>query len=786
VAAVALIVASTLKAFDLRLQLQLGTIVADQLFGPIFLIIGEWTLGFWLISSVFPTISRICALVVFSALLIYSSFLTVSGASSCNCFGHIRVQPIWVALFDLIVVGLLVANPIGAATKQIRNCRCLVYYGAIPACVTALGVFWAIVAFGPEGLPTDSRAEPGSAIFLRPADWIDKQFPLTPYIKDGVRLLHGDWIVTFHKDNCSACEDAVTKIYTTAYGDQARGPEKTHFAVITFPESKNSPAQPTDRIDGLVERMSVSSGYQWHAPSPNFLRLSNGKVVSTSFDFGSLVPDLPPQRVDSHRQITWSGGMPDYRAIRAIQRQNSFACGPYALLAILESMNRRPSESAINTMIAAAGEKGTDFAMLQELAEAQGLRAMGVTATIGQLRQLAIPAIVHIDKCGFVAAIGYVPDGVRIADPSGHVHVFPDDVFATRFGKAGRALLVSDQELPVFANANSASGPEESNGLQTEKSMATLGVLHKLSWQTTIPVVNKSRQTIKITESKAIRDRRNGCNNEVKVTVDKSTLRGGESATIRVSGKEQGCGGFTHFIVLTAEPKGASIVVPLHGYVEQSVGVGRPIFEARQVLSGDTATLDIPVELPPNANGELVHVDVRQGPPLTWKPIISSTGPAIRVEGKDLPVGNHRTLLAIRASANHDWVPTEVTVLTPVVDKIVLTPPSVTFENTSDGKDQTRQLKITRQDGGPIDGTVEVLSPSEHKGLIAAWLNPGKGVVDLRLVQLASMPSLKSNIVIPARIVFADGQGHDFSILIKHHNGTLQSNAPTLRTDTKE
>lgn len=748
----------------------------------VLLIVSEWLLGFWLISKAYFRIARICVVVIFSGFFLYSSFLSISGAPSCNCFGHVRIPPLWTALFDLTVVGLFLVFPVGTIAKHHCDSRRLGIAGALPAMTAAFGVFWAIEAFGPEGLPNGSVAKPGSEIFLRPGEWIGQPFPLTPYLKDGIRVLHGEWTIILHKNNCSVCEDAVTKFYTFAYENEAQKKESLRFAVLTFPEKENSSSQPVDRSDGLVERMFVSRQYQWHAPTPTFVRLSNGRVMSSSVDFASLASDLRPRPVDSHRQIAWSGGMPDYQAIRTIQRQNAFACGPYALLAILESLNRRPNESAIRTMVAAAGEKGSDFAKLRELAETQGLHAMGVLATVEQLRQMAIPAIVHIDKCGFVAAIGYVADGVRIADPSGQMRIMPDDVFASRFGMVGRALLISDRPLPTLANAHSTKSAEMSNGLQTEKSMETLGVLHQLSWRKTIQVTNSSKQPITITESKVIRDRRNGCNNTVNINVDKSTLQAGENAVVHLSGTEQGCGGFTHFIVLSTQPKDASIVVPLHGYVEHSVGIKRPVFEARPVLSSEAAIVDVPIELPPNTSCELVHVDVLQGPNVTWKPISTDTGPVVRIEGRNLPFGINRALLSIRARADKEWVPTEVTVLMPIVEKIVLRPPSALFWFDGTANVQTRQLKITRHDGGPIEGVVEFPHQPEINCQIAASVNADKGVVALKCLPADSSADPMAGNVIPARIVFADGERQEFSIFVNYRRSTERS-MPTLKKE---
>lgn len=765
VAATSLIIAAALKTDDLYRQALIGSKATNSLIGPAFLIIGEWLLGFWLISNAYSKVARKITLVVFATFFVYSSYLAISNAPSCNCFGHVRIPPLWTALFDLTVIGLLLANPIESCVNTKGTLRRLVLSGAFPAILGAFGVCWAVIAFSPQALPVGNLAEPGSAVFLRPADWNGQQFPLTPYLDDGNSLLKGDWIITLHKKGCPLCEDSVTKMYTIAYEKVHTATDGLQFAVITFPVSEDADLPPHER-SGLVQRRQASSQYQWDVPTPTTLRVSNGLVISSSVDLESLLVKAPTPNTDNYQRIAWSGGMPDYPTIRKLQRRNSFACGPFALLAILESMNRRPDESSVRTMIEAAGEKGTDFAILREMAESQGLNAIGVITSIPHLRQMGFPAIVHFDNSGFVGAIGYVAGGVRVAVPSGQIRVMPDDVFAAHYGTVGRALLISDQRIPNLPVDNLATSEVARNGLRAEKSMDTLGVLHELGWQKTIPIINSSNHVVKITETKVVRDRRNGCNGTANIHLDKSRLEPGESTVVHVSGAEQRCGEFTHQIFVATDPKNASIVIPLHGYVEQSIGVERPTILATEVVSGEIAIASIPIELPPNFICETVHVDFLQGPTLSWKPLPTPTGHAIRVEGRELPVGNNRTLLAIRASPNQNLVPSEVTVVMPVIDNITLTPPSVSFQRSNSLTEQQRQLKIKRIDGGSTVATVEIVSQSEFDEQVTATVNADTGIVEVRFLPLSLKPSLTKGKVMNARIVFADGRQHEFAILV--------------------
>ena len=76
------------------------------------LILVELALGVALLSGVSPVVVRWLAVGVFATFAGYSGYVTLTGTSSCGCFGELPVRPVAALVFDLLAVaGLLVGRP---------------------------------------------------------------------------------------------------------------------------------------------------------------------------------------------------------------------------------------------------------------------------------------------------------------------------------------------------------------------------------------------------------------------------------------------------------------------------------------------------------------------------------------------------------------------------------------------------------------------------------------------------------------------------------------------------
>jgi hypothetical protein len=106
------------------------------------LIEGEVVLGIWLLSGKWEVFAKRLALSCFILFAVVAGERSVSGAVSCGCFGQVRVNPVFVLLFDLTaVVALWRWRPAGC--RPLPSHRCV--------CVWALGLLL-LLAVVPAGM----------------------------------------------------------------------------------------------------------------------------------------------------------------------------------------------------------------------------------------------------------------------------------------------------------------------------------------------------------------------------------------------------------------------------------------------------------------------------------------------------------------------------------------------------------------------------------------------------------------------------------------------------------
>jgi ABC-type bacteriocin/lantibiotic exporter with double-glycine peptidase domain len=116
------------------------------------------------------------------------------------------------------------------------------------------------------------------------------------------------------------------------------------------------------------------------------------------------------------------------------------ACGPLSLITILRRMNIPLSEADIETIIGAAGSKGTSLMQLRQLAKRNGLSALGVELTAEELKRTGLYAVTHLNHTTFAAVTAYSKKGVQLVYTLKKPVVVSDKRFAKAF--TGRTLLL--------------------------------------------------------------------------------------------------------------------------------------------------------------------------------------------------------------------------------------------------------------------------------------------------------------------------------------------------------
>src|SRR5262249_30211718 len=114
-------------------------------------------------------------------------------------------------------------------------------------------------------------------------------------------------------------------------------------------------------------RGRLANTHHWRIETPSFLLLENGKVTRATITLDGLRRALegPPT------VVTAEGGFlsPDYRKIRREMYLREIACGPLALVRLLQEFDLPLAEDEADRLLAEAGDKGIDLLRLKELAE---------------------------------------------------------------------------------------------------------------------------------------------------------------------------------------------------------------------------------------------------------------------------------------------------------------------------------------------------------------------------------------------------------------------------------
>lgn len=224
------------------------------------LVIGwELLLGVWLLSGIARTLSWRAAIVTFLSFTIVSGYYGIIGQVSCGCFGAVETSPWFTTALDFSIVSVLLA--------QASRTDIWIWYGlAIMAACASTG--WLIVGFRVSESTSQKIEVP------LPFEWVGKSLPVLPTQAEHLLLEQGDWIVLYHRNDCSKCTDAVQLFKKIAGGQLNKS-----FLLIEVPplaEYQNNKQNRNYLNSHLDENRD------WPIPTPLWVRLSSGIVKSTN------------------------------------------------------------------------------------------------------------------------------------------------------------------------------------------------------------------------------------------------------------------------------------------------------------------------------------------------------------------------------------------------------------------------------------------------------------------------------------------------------------------------
>jgi Peptidase C39 family len=652
----------------------------------------EGVLAMWLMTGIWPGPTRWLLIGYFTLLLDVSLFQALGGEPSCGCFGRIAVNP-WAtfALNSVAIGALLIARPNLLAPNLGSGVRLRAVTFAALVCAWVLTE--ALVVLHSQPANFDARGElhgDSDVVVLEPQTWVGRRLPLLQYIDRNEQLEHGGWLVLLYHRECSKCRAAVARCVATAYELASQG-GGTRVALVEAPpyDGERAPSAPKG---ALCVRARLTDRKRWRVGGPVFLRMEEGVVQATSKSLEPLLAagdaaDVAPSQTGRH--------FPDYRRVRRQLFLRHIACGPLALIAILQQLDVPVGPEEMEGLLSEAGSQGIDMLRLKQLAENQGLHALGVAVSTQKLRDLGHHAIAYLEGQGFVAVTGYVPDGLEVVDPLRPGGIIPDDLFARSFGSPGYALLVSREPLlaahlglvPAEMQEEQAPGPR----LSLSRNILAVGRIHQWQWEAAVTITNDGTQPLELKEVKSC------CPDIMTVVVENNSLAPGRATALRAKGKQRVLGAFAYYAeIVTNQERYTTVRVPVRGYLELPVSFEPAAVRIDEVLPNERAVREILLDVSSDVDLNRLVVQTPEKQPLQAKIRPGRDGqPTLAFEWLGAPEpGWHHTKISVK-TGTPDALAAELPVAVQVVPDIQIDPPSLLIREKELETAWSRRVTIT-------------------------------------------------------------------------------------------
>jgi hypothetical protein len=234
----------------------------------------ELAIGLLALTGFYWRQLRWFALVLFIAFAAYSFHLATTGATSCGCFGPLRVHPWWTFGLDLaVVLGLILSFPTETRHLTPDTSPTSIQHRAsnitIAASFMAISILTTALLMRHLAAPT-AAAEgvlqmAGELIVLEPEKWVGKTLPIAEFID--LDLSTGEWTVLLHRHDCPDCQEAVPKYEQLATTG-------TRVALVEVPPfGEIHPGETACHYGRLTEKR------EWFVKTPVEITLRAGVVV---------------------------------------------------------------------------------------------------------------------------------------------------------------------------------------------------------------------------------------------------------------------------------------------------------------------------------------------------------------------------------------------------------------------------------------------------------------------------------------------------------------------------
>jgi hypothetical protein len=279
--AIVLLVAATLKTYELATRPVLGNSLLDSRWLLMAVVEFEFFFGLWLLAGHNPKPTWAAVLALFCLFTSISLYKALAGYASCGCFGPISVNPWYTATLDTaIVISLLFWRPNSQESLFAIN------FKRLPVQFAKVLAVWPILAI-PAGYVMGSYTDTtlseageiigdGKIVVLEPEKWIGKRFPLLNYIDIGDKLANGLWLVLLHKHSCSVCRDAAVQ-YELLARDFSKKSNCPSIALIDCPPYAKKAGAAND---SLLVGGRLHDTEEWLFSRPFSVLLDKGTVRS--------------------------------------------------------------------------------------------------------------------------------------------------------------------------------------------------------------------------------------------------------------------------------------------------------------------------------------------------------------------------------------------------------------------------------------------------------------------------------------------------------------------------
>lgn len=287
------------------------------------------------------------------------------------------------------------------------------------------------------------------------------------------------------------------------------------------------------------------------------------------------------------------------RQLDAVRQLRHTACGPLAILAILDRADVRLEPELVRKILAYAAKGYVSLRDLEAIASEAGLLSYGVVATVDDLQEWGLFAVALFDGYQFVAVTGYDDRRLEVVEPLATARLVDKGTFEQRFGLRGHALILSRKRHPEL-EAMQRHPDTDQPRVVIEGPLEAVGLTESADWQASLRVSNGSARSTTITAHAATEG--------VAITPDEFVVQSDGETVIKVQGRANERGPFQSRVEFRLEESSELLdSVTVRGYFAPPRVTTIEAIRVEGVREGDGLIGKIPLL------GEVSHTTVVKG-----------------------------------------------------------------------------------------------------------------------------------------------------------------------------